>query len=229
MPTIRKTACVSSTAFLLLNITFSPNPATAQGGAASLDTSTTSSTTYATTSTNELLPVPAGESASSSSETTPEEIHSVAPNPVLESTVADQPLTTLEQTRIINLAANISNRLDTAAARLQNIHRRMVTRAELLKASGYDTTAAETALAESKIALDLITNRLAPIDSLVYTATTATTPKTAWVAVSQEYSEIANELRTAKVTLITALTTLKSATPRAPKPPTATTTTTTNS
>ncbi len=191
-----------------------PNFTAAQSDVIPEEINATGTTIYATTSTGELLPVPTEAMLSTS--TVPTTNQTI-------TNVTDQPLSPLTQTRIINLAANISNRLDTALVRLQNIHARMVRRAELLQASGQDTRSAETTLAESTVALDRIAERLAPIDTLVYAATTAPTPKTAWAEVSKEYIEIANDLRAAKAQLITALTQLKNTSPVAISPTASTT------
>ena len=189
---------------VLIALALYPSLTTAQGGAAPEDTSATGTTVYATTSIGELLPVPIEATSSSPAVLAPDQ---------LTTSIPDRPLTPVAQTRIINLAANISNRLDTALARLQNIHERMVRRAALLQAAGQDTRSASDALALSRTSLDLAAERLAPIDTLVYTATTAPTPKTAWVEVTQEYIAIANDLRTTKAQLVTTLTQLKNTSP----------------
>jgi L-fucose mutarotase/ribose pyranase (RbsD/FucU family) len=157
-----------------------------------------SETVYATTSTNEYLPVPTLPPIENKPAKEPDRIYE-----------AEQPLASFTQTRIINLAANISNRLDSALTRLLNIHTRMESRAETMKAVGLDTSMAIVTLEKSKMLLVRSQEQLASIDSLVYYATTAPAPKLAWTAVSTKYKAIATDLRESKVLLVTALAQLK--------------------
>ena len=153
---------------------------------------------YATTSSDEYLPAP----------TLPPIENKPAKEPELINEV-ERPLNTLAQNRIINLAANISNRLDSALTRLLTIHTRMESRAEIMGAAGLDTSTAIITLEKSKMLLVRSQEQLASIDSLVYYATTAPTPKLAWMAVSTKYKGIATDLRESKALLITALAQLK--------------------
>jgi hypothetical protein len=153
---------------------------------------------YATTSADEYLPAP----------TLPTIENKPAAGPDLIDE-AERPLATFAQTRIINLAANISNRLDSALTRLLTIHTRMESRAETMRAVGLDTSSAMVTLEKSKVLLLRIQEQLASIDSLVYYATTAPTPKLAWMAVSTKYKGLATDLRESKALLITALAQLK--------------------
>lgn len=181
-----------------------PNLTIAQSGTITEDLTATSTTIFATTSTGESLPVPANnEPAIEDDKELTQEVTSTN----------ERPLTASQQDRIINLAANISNRLDMALTRLQNIHTRMESRAELLTSSGQDTTSATDTLTQSKALLTQIKTRLETIDSKVYSATTAPTPRTAWVLVRNEYVAIATDLRSSKELQTRALAELKTTTP----------------
>lgn len=156
---------------------------------------------YATTSADEYLPAPTLPLIENKPVAEPDLINEV-----------ERPLATFAQDRIINLAANISNRLDSALTRLQNIQARMESRATTMRAAGLDTSLALTSLEENKIILTRSAEQLASIDSLVYYATTAPTPKLAWMAVSAKYKVIATDLRDSKALLTTTLTDLKAST-----------------
>ena len=104
-------------------------------------------------------------------------------------------LATFRQERVINLAANISNRMDAATERLYNIIGRLETRIEKLRVAGYDTAAAEAKLREASATLAKATTAPADIDTLVYNATTGDQPRTAWQTVRDRYKTVAELIR----------------------------------
>jgi hypothetical protein len=118
-------------------------------------------------------------------------------------------LTQVRQTRITNLAANISNRMDAAVIRLQTISLRLEQR--IIKMEGAGT---ETSLAKEKLALanELLINarlKLGDIDTLVNEATYSTEPQNNWQTVRERYQETSSLIRQAHLTLQESITTLK--------------------
>lgn len=84
------------------------------------------------------------------------------------------------QQRIINLTANISNRLDAAIRRLNDITNRLESRITKLNQSGIDTSEAEASLAEAKLLLETSVTNMSTIDADIYAAITSETPGAAW-------------------------------------------------
>ena len=120
-------------------------------------------------------------------------------------------LSATTQQRIKNLAANISNRLEAAITRLTQIHNRLESRIQKMKAGGVDTTAAEASLLLAKTELEGATALLSNIDLEVHNATTANTPVTLWQDVKKRYQDAATLIRSAHANLRKAIAELKAA------------------
>jgi F0F1-type ATP synthase membrane subunit b/b' len=122
--------------------------------------------------------------------------------------------TTLAETaqkRVMNLAANISNRIDAAVSRLSNIAERLESRMEKLATAGVDTTAAEEELATAKELLSSIADRMDTIDSDIYRTITSETPRESWKTIRAFLVEIKTDLGAAKAALRATVASLKSA------------------
>lgn len=120
-------------------------------------------------------------------------------------------LTEMVQTRIINLAANLSNRMDATTARLANIADRLESRAEKLQATGHNITAAERALTDARASLGIAANLLTDIDAEVIGAVTAGEPAGALTELRTTYETIAIALRQTHSGLRTTLAALRNA------------------
>jgi len=120
-------------------------------------------------------------------------------------------LTETAQKRVINLAANISNRIDATIARLTNIATRLESRIEKLKNIGVNTAAAEEELATANELLTSIAERMANIDSDVYKSITSETPRESWQTIRAFLVEIKNDLMSAKAALRATVAALKNA------------------
>jgi hypothetical protein len=107
----------------------------------------------------------------------------------------------VRQQRVLNLSANISNRMDGAIERIFTIITRVEQRIEKLKAAGADTAAAEVKLRESAQLLAEARTAIANIDNLVYNATTSAEPITAWQNVKGVYKEAGGLIRSSHATL----------------------------
>lgn len=120
-------------------------------------------------------------------------------------------LDTRTQTRITNLAANISNRFEAISNRLQNIINRLNSRIEKLQATGVDTSAARTALAASQTSLSEARTQLNSIDKAVQEMTGSPNPKEAWSVVKMKFINTRDSIRNAHAQLRTAIKILKEA------------------
>ncbi len=120
-------------------------------------------------------------------------------------------LTERAQQRITNLAANISNRMEAALARMEQIVNRLTTRIDELEAAGVDTEVAEGHLTDAKNALDRAKVAIADIDKEMADVTGSESPKEAWQAARGTYASVKAELLTAHQALRATVAALKDA------------------
>lgn len=99
-----------------------------------------------------------------------------------------------KQLRIINLSANISNRLDAALNRHTQIADRLKSRIEKLNQQGFNTTKTKTILIEIKKNLEETKNSLKDIDSLVYEMATAPNPSQNWPKIKTLYQDSVSKI-----------------------------------
>lgn len=116
------------------------------------------------------------------------------------------------QKRIINLAANISNRLDGISDRMTQIAGRLEKRIEKQSSEGYDVTAAKNSLGSAKRALETARKDLSTIDRKVLAAVGSPDPKTGWKDVRATYIIARDNIRIAHTELRNTIGNLKSAT-----------------
>ncbi len=128
------------------------------------------------------------------------------------------------QERIINLAANISNRLDGISDRMAQIAGRLEKRIEKQSSEGYDVTAARNSLNAAKKSLEAARTDLKTIDKKVISAVTSQDPKTGWKEVRATYIIARDNIKVAHTELRNTIVNLKSATQPAPSAEQATTT-----
>lgn len=115
------------------------------------------------------------------------------------------------QTRLTNLAANLSNQMDATVARIQNVIDRLYTRIDKLKADGVDTSASETSLAVAQQEIDKASSMLSSIDSDVATFIGSENPKAGWQSLKQTYSAARDAIKGSHQALVTSILTLKAA------------------
>jgi len=115
------------------------------------------------------------------------------------------------QERIANLAANVSNRMDAAITRIQQIIDRFQERMNTLAERGADITDAQAALDESSGHLDTAASLVSNIDTLVAEVVASESPREAWAGTRETYKEITGHIKAAHASLRTALTLLKEA------------------
>ena len=100
--------------------------------------------------------------------------------------------------RVINLAANISNKMDAAAIRLQNIIGRLDSRINKLEAAGIDVAAARLTLNSAQVSLTTAVNSLATIDATVLAAIGSQNPQATWADARDTFQTIRINLLTAR-------------------------------
>jgi Skp family chaperone for outer membrane proteins len=115
------------------------------------------------------------------------------------------------QERITNLAANVSNSMETAITRLQNIIDRLHSRIEKLEALGVDTAKAKTALDSAQLSIDAAITELSDIDEQVAEVVGSEDVKTAWAETRAIYSSVHGHLKTARAELQATVAALKEA------------------
>jgi hypothetical protein len=113
--------------------------------------------------------------------------------------------------RIINLAANVSNRMDAAGTRIQDIIIRLESRIEKLEAAGLDVSEAKDALQSAQISLNAAVNNLTTIDVTVQAAVSSADPRSNWTSVKAAYQNIREQLRTAHTEIKASVQALKDA------------------
>jgi exonuclease VII small subunit len=118
-------------------------------------------------------------------------------------------LSTQMQTRIINLAANISNRMDAALARLDAIVLRIESRTQKLADAGYTVDAILPLIDEAKASLDKARTQLEGIDAHVNKTVSSESPQVEWQKLRQAFTTIKEDLNTAKESLRKAVAEMK--------------------
>lgn len=130
--------------------------------------------------------------------------------PVVETTplptAAPAALSPLAQTRILNLAANMSNRMDSAVKRLQNVHDRLDSRLTKVALTGADVTNARTVLEEAQKHLDTARSNLLGIDTTVEGFLSSSNPQENWLEAKQFYNVTADEIIAAHTAIKMSLT-----------------------
>lgn len=125
------------------------------------------------------------------------------------------------QERIVNLAANLSNRFDTVIFRLENILTRLDSRLTKIEATGRDVTGARAHIETARNSLTLAKTNLLDIDGLVNDFATAADAQTAWKTVGARYAETRALIRSAHTDIRSAILIVKNpVTPSAVAPET---------
>ncbi len=132
-------------------------------------------------------------------------------------------LSGVRQQRVLNLSANISNRMEAAIDRLFNIVGRLEQRIFKLNSEGINTEAASAKLREAAQQLASARARLGNIDTLVTEATTSQEPKTAWQTVRTVYQQTGTEILASHQALRETISLLKQAIAAGASQPTDTT------
>ncbi len=124
--------------------------------------------------------------------TSPSETRAQTNQPAPAAAIANQDrnqaaLNDRQQERLRNLAANVSNRMEAAIARLENIADRLEERLFLLADDGVDTAAANLELSQTFTLLNQARNELSSIDQAVNAFVSSEQPRTVWPSVRDNY------------------------------------------
>jgi Mg2+ and Co2+ transporter CorA len=148
------------------------------------------------------------------------------PAPTNRPVIEPRALTAAAQTRLINLAANVSNRLDAYVRRITNVTDRLESRANKMSENGLDVTAARGKIAEARAELEKARQSLTNIDTAVNNFVKSENPRTYWQQVKATYMSARDAIKAAHRATVETLLLLK--TTSAPAPTASSTTTSTN-
>lgn len=135
-------------------------------------------------------------------------------------------LTIQKRIRVTNLIANISNRIEAGASRLQNISNRIESRLVKLEIEGYDMAITKQHLGEARDALGKIHLEMETIDEEVNAMVSSDRPVELWKNIKTSLIICATELQNAKTSLLETITSMKAAEVSAPHSTASTTPTT---
>lgn len=119
--------------------------------------------------------------------TTSETIPTSTDTPIRNQFTPEPTLPKIAQTRLTNLAANMSNRMDGVVMRLQNVTDRLSSRLGKMEAEGKNVSAARTELAIAQSKLDEAKRNLSTIDSEVNAFIGSATPRENWQNLKNNY------------------------------------------
>lgn len=126
-------------------------------------------------------------------------LSAVATSTVPQSkTLNQQALSMQKQKRILNLAANISNTLEAAIARLDSISERITKRITLMEQNGFEINAAKAKLSEAQTSLATARNLLKSIDAKATTVSSSEKPQEIWIEVRGIFKEAFQNIVTSK-------------------------------
>ncbi len=160
--------------------------------------------------------VPSGNNPTSSNPTSTRPSSPSTRREAIAATAAERriQLSSRNQERIINLAANVSNRFDAAITRLQNISDRMATRAAKMEAVGYDITPATQALQTANSNLAQARLSLSTIDTMVIDTVRGADVARNWQRTKEQFSAIRSNIIFAHTNLRQGVVALKNPDPR---------------
>lgn len=145
----------------------------------------------------------ADETASSTASTTTT-IPAVPPGP-------PPALSPTQQTRVINLAANITNQLEAVITRLYTISDRLNRRLDTFAEAGIETGVARARLIDAERIIAEAERTLSTIDRDVFAVATSPTPRTTWPLVRAKYARTKKHLITGQAALAEAIALTRSA------------------
>ncbi len=120
--------------------------------------------------------------ASTSEEVVPPDV-----TPAKRTFTAEPTLRKVAQTRLLNLAANMSNRMEGVVKRLQNVADRLASRLTKMEAQGNDVTSARAELALAQQKINEANQNLTTIDTEVNAFIGSATPRENWQNLKTTY------------------------------------------
>lgn len=120
----------------------------------------------------------------------------------------ENPLTADEQTRVVNLAANMSNKIDAATYRFEEISARVFSRVKKMEAEQYDMGLVWPHLQASAASIENIKAQMQGMDFFAVVIQSED-PAAAWTETREKYLAAAVELGKVKQSLQSAVTEMK--------------------
>lgn len=120
-------------------------------------------------------------------------------------------LSSLAQTRLTNLAANVSNRMDAYVRRITNVTDRLESRMNKMAEEGYDIEAARTKIDETRRELETAASTLASIDTIIANFVGSENPRAYWQTAKETYQTAREAIKAAHRGTVETLLILKSA------------------
>lgn len=164
-------------------------------------------------------------SSSTNSSTTNTTASDQTDKPVVKPTTAPATLSAVAQSRITNLCANLSNRMDGVTKRLQNVIDRLNSRLDKMSEEGIDVTQAKSNVKDAQIKLDLAKANLKNIDSAVAGFVGSNSPSDSWRDLKFTYLSTRDAIIAAHSLLMQAISKAEIATSQLSAPETTSTTT----
>ena len=115
------------------------------------------------------------------------------------------------QTRITNLSANLSNRMDAAVNRIQNVIDRLTSRISKLNGLGIDTNTAKDSLNKAQQEIDQAKTILSTIDDDVANFVGSEDPRANWQKLKLTFTEIRDSIKASHQSLRATVESLKEA------------------
>lgn len=125
------------------------------------------------------------------------------------STVTETGLSQGDQSRIINLAANMSNRADAAIKRFDAIGTRFDSRIKKLEVEGYNMSTVWPLVQSAKEAVFSASTLVGNMDTDIFAVVESTNPKETWSTTRQNFANIKQDLLRAQDFYQKALTEMK--------------------
>lgn len=120
-------------------------------------------------------------------------------------------LSSLAQTRLTNLAANVSNRMDAYVRRITNVTDRLESRMNKMAGEGYDIEAARTKINETRHELQTAATTLSSIDTIIANFVGSENPRAYWQTAKETYQTAREAIKAAHRGTVETLLILKSA------------------
>jgi hypothetical protein len=159
---------------------------------------------------------PDSVTATGSAEATVEATDPIPAEVSEETSGGNKPLPLDLQIRVVNLAANISNRVEATVTRFEFIIVRIDSRLTKMEAEGYMTSDARFYLSEARKSLDGVKLSLVGIDEKVVAFTTSENYWMSWLDVRDTFRDIQTQLQSTKRLLSEALADMKLRTAEGP-------------
>jgi hypothetical protein len=130
----------------------------------------------------------------------------INPLPTPKNLTSEPVLSITAQSRLTNLTANMSNRMDATNSRLQNVADRLASRLQKMSDAGMDVSKAQSSLNAAKGHLDSAQKNMSNIDTEVTAFVGSTHPRDYWSDLKFIYISTKDDLTAAHTEILTTIT-----------------------